>query len=164
MAALYESLKECMQCGTCTATCPVAGEMDYTPRQLIRLVALGLGEKAIGSTGIWMCASCTHCSAKCPRSIDIAEMMYGLRAAAIKRGYAAQPGMIFTKSFLEVVKEHGRAFEVELLLRYSLKTNPLALLGQVGFGLTLLRRGKVSPLPDRIVDREQVRAILEQPL
>ena len=162
MADLHETVKECMQCGTCAATCPVANEMDYTPRQIIHLIALGLEEKALGSMAIWTCASCTHCTAKCPRSIDITDMMYRLRSLAIQRGIEPQPGMVFTKSFLEVIKEHGRAFEVELLLRYSLATNPLALLKQVGFGVTMFRRGKVSPLPDRIEGRGEVRAILSE--
>jgi len=161
MAALHKTLKECMQCGTCAATCPVANEMDYTPRQIIHLISLGLEQRALGSTAIWTCASCTHCTAKCPRSIDITEMMYRLRCLAIKRGYPARPGMVFTQSFLEVIKEHGRTFEAELLLRYSFKTNPLALLKQVGFGITMLGKGKVSLLPDRIEGRDKVRAILE---
>ncbi len=160
VARLYETLKECMQCGTCAATCPVASEMDYTPRQVIHLLCLGLEERAVGCAAIWTCASCTHCTAKCPRSIDISEMMLRLRSLAMRRGYRAQPGMVFTQSFLEVVNEHGRTFEAELLLRYSLRTNPLALLRQVGFGLTMLRKGKVSPLPDRIDGRGEVRAIL----
>jgi heterodisulfide reductase subunit C len=162
MAQLRETLKECMQCGTCAATCPVANEMDYTPRQVIHLISLGLEERALGSTAIWICASCTHCTAKCPRSIEISEMMYRLRSLALRRGYKAQPGMVFTQSFLQVVKEHGRTFEAELLLRYSLRTNPLALLRQVGFGVTMFSKGKVSPLPDRIEGRDQVRAILEE--
>lgn len=160
VASLHETLKECMQCGTCAATCPVAAAMDYTPRQVIHLITLGLEERALASTAIWICATCTHCSAKCPRSIDISDMMVRLRSLALGRGYRARPGMVFTESFLQVVKEHGRTFEPELLLRYSLRTNPLALLGQIGFGVTMLRRGKVSPLPDRIQGREEVREIL----
>ena len=57
MTALHETLKECMQCGTCAATCPVANEMDYTPRQVIHLINLGLEEKALNSSAIWTCAS-----------------------------------------------------------------------------------------------------------
>jgi heterodisulfide reductase subunit C len=162
MAELRETLKVCMQCGTCAATCPVANEMDYTPRQVIQLINLGLEEKALGSRSIWTCAACTHCSAKCPRTIDIAEMMAQLRHLAMERGMAPQPGMVFTRTFLDVVKEHGRTFEPELLLRYSLKTNPLALLKQVGFGVTMLSKRKVSVLPDRIDGRDEVRAILSE--
>jgi heterodisulfide reductase subunit C len=161
MGTLHETLKECMQCGTCAATCPVANEMDYTPRQVIHLISLGLEEKALNCSAIWTCASCTHCTAKCPRTIDIAEMMCRLRSLAISRGCRAQPGMVFTQSFLKVIEEHGRAFEAELLLRYSLRTNPFALLKQVGFGVTMFAKGKVSPLPDRIQRRQEVQAILE---
>lgn len=162
LAALRNSIKDCMQCGTCAATCPVANEMDYTPRQVIHLLSLGLKDKALNSTSIWTCASCTHCTAKCPRSIDITDMMYRLRSMAIRQGYRTQPGMVFTKGFLQVVKEHGRSFEPEILIRYSMVTNPFALLKQVGFALTMLSRNKISPFPDRIEGREQVRKILNQ--
>jgi heterodisulfide reductase subunit C2 len=162
MAALRETLKVCMQCGTCAATCPVANEMDYTPRQIIQLVNLGLETKALGSRSIWTCAACTHCTAKCPRTIDIAEMMARLRHLAMARGMKPQPGMVFTQAFLDVIKEHGRTFEAELLIRYSLKTNPLALLKQIGFGVTMLRKGKVPVLPDRIEGRDQVKAIMSE--
>jgi heterodisulfide reductase subunit C len=160
MAALVETTRECMQCGTCTGACPVANEMDYTPRQIIHLINVGLVDRALNSNSIWTCASCTHCTVKCPRSIEITEMMYRLRYMAIKLKLEKRPGMIFTQSFLEVIKAHGRTFEPELLLRYSFATNPLSLLRQVGFGLTMFSRGKVSPLPDRIERRDEVRAIL----
>jgi heterodisulfide reductase subunit C len=160
MAALVETTRECMQCGTCTGACPVANEMDYTPRQIIHLINVGLVDRALNSNSIWTCASCTHCTVKCPRSIEITEMMYRLRYIAIKLKLEKRPGMIFTQSFLEVIKAHGRTFEPELLLRYSFATNPLSLLRQVGFGLTMFSRGKVSPLPDRIERRDEVRAIL----
>lgn len=162
MAALEETLKECMQCGTCAATCPVANEMDFTPRQIIHLLSLGLEEQALSNSAIWICASCTHCTVKCPRSIDITEMMYRLRSLAIKRGYKARPGMVFTRSFLDVIREHGRTFEAELLLRYSLGTAPLALLKQVGFGLTMITKGKAALLPDRIKGRDEIKAILSE--
>ncbi len=32
----------CFQCGTCTAGCPTVYAMDYTPRQILRMVNLGM--------------------------------------------------------------------------------------------------------------------------
>ncbi|KKK90618.1 hypothetical protein LCGC14_2721200 [marine sediment metagenome] len=34
-------VRECYQCGKCTAGCPVAYEMDYMPNQIIRFVQIG---------------------------------------------------------------------------------------------------------------------------
>ena len=44
-----EKLLTCIQCGTCTASCPTAYAMDYTPRQLWRLIQLGLKEEVLRS-------------------------------------------------------------------------------------------------------------------
>ena len=33
-----ELLATCIQCGTCSGTCPVADFMDYTPRRLIGMI------------------------------------------------------------------------------------------------------------------------------
>ena len=42
-------LRTCIQCGTCSASCPTAYAMDYTPRQLWKLVQLGLKEEVVNS-------------------------------------------------------------------------------------------------------------------
>ena len=49
-----EKLLTCIQCGTCTASCPTAYAMDYTPRQLWRLVQLGLKEEVLSSNSFWL--------------------------------------------------------------------------------------------------------------
>ena len=41
LAAVGDMVKACIQCGTCTASCPNAFAMDLTPRQLWRMVSLG---------------------------------------------------------------------------------------------------------------------------
>ncbi len=42
----------CFQCGTCTAGCPTVYSMDYTPRQIMRMVNLGMKEQVLKSDTI----------------------------------------------------------------------------------------------------------------
>jgi len=60
-------ITRCYQCGKCTAGCPMAQSMDYSPRQIVRLLQLGLADDALRSRTIWMCASCETCATRCPR-------------------------------------------------------------------------------------------------
>lgn len=159
MQHLAETLATCMQCGTCTASCPVAYEMDYTPRQILHLIELGMEREILSSQTMWVCASCFHCTARCPRGIEIADVMAALRNLATAQGYKPDKAMTFSKAFMAVVKRYGRVFEPELIIRYGLGTNPLALVGQAPFGLAMLRKNKLALRPDRMEDLREVRTI-----
>ena len=63
-------LETCIQCGTCSGTCPVADFMDYTPRQLIGMINANLKEEVMESNTYWHCASCFYCTVRSPREID----------------------------------------------------------------------------------------------
>ena len=41
LAAVREMVQACIQCGTCTGSCPNEFAMDVTPRRLWRLVLTG---------------------------------------------------------------------------------------------------------------------------
>jgi heterodisulfide reductase subunit C len=77
-AAKGSPLKTCIQCGTCSGTCPAVEFMDYTPRRMIGMILADMKEEVINSNTFWMCASCFHCTVRCPSDIDIAETMYAL--------------------------------------------------------------------------------------
>lgn len=49
LAPVQEMVRPCIQCGTCTGSCPNEFAMDYTPRQLWRLVLLGLKDEIFQS-------------------------------------------------------------------------------------------------------------------
>ena len=71
----------CFQCGACTAICPW-GVVKNTPvsvRQLIRQAQLGL---LPDNKNLWLCTTCSHCEAFCPRGVDIAAVLRGLRQIA----------------------------------------------------------------------------------
>lgn len=84
----WEKLLTCMQCGTCSASCPTADLMDYSPRQLWELVRLGLRDVVMNSRTFWLCTQCYACSARCPRGILTSTTMRRLREWAVANGYA----------------------------------------------------------------------------
>ncbi len=81
-----EELRTCIQCGTCSASCPTAYAMDHTPRQLWKLIQLGLKEEVLNSRTFWLCTTCKACTVRCPRGIDLTETMLMLRRYAVKEG------------------------------------------------------------------------------
>ena len=80
-----ESVKLCMQCSTCTGMCPMAQEMDFSPRKVMHFAQFGLMDRLIEINTFWKCASCHACSVKCPRGIDIAKVMEALRQQTLRK-------------------------------------------------------------------------------
>ena len=77
----WESLATCIQCGTCSASCPANEAMDFSPRQLWEMLRLGLQDEVANSRTFWLCTQCYACQVRCPRGIDIAETMRTLVVA-----------------------------------------------------------------------------------
>ncbi|MCL6634722.1 MAG: (Fe-S)-binding protein [Peptococcaceae bacterium] len=68
----------CMNCGVCSAVCPVG--LELLPRKLFRYVLLGLKEKLLENTeAIYSCLLCRMCEASCPAGVHIAENVRLLR-------------------------------------------------------------------------------------
>jgi heterodisulfide reductase subunit C len=81
-----QDVRACYQCGNCSAGCPAAAAMDLLPNQIIRLLQMGMTEKALSARAIWYCASCLQCEARCPKGIDIARLTEALRTLALEKG------------------------------------------------------------------------------
>jgi heterodisulfide reductase subunit D len=81
-----ERVVACYQCGTCSGLCPTAPAMDYSPRRILHMLRLGLGERVLRSRAIWLCTACYSCTTRCPREIKISDAMLGLRSLAVDRG------------------------------------------------------------------------------
>lgn len=155
------SINLCYQCGKCSAGCPVGFAMDYTPRQVIRLLQLGLVNEALSAESIWICASCETCSERCPRGVDIASVMDTLRREALYRGKISDKKVaVFNQAFLAGVRNFGRTYEAGLLLTHNLKT--MQPFKDANLGLPMMSRGKVHLIPAKIKGREQVKKIFER--
>lgn len=152
--AEVRNLARCYQCSMCSDGCPVAYAMDYYPNQIIHMVRLGLKEKVLQSTAIWLCASCETCATRCPNEIEIVGLMDVLRRESVKEGVKGPLNKIskFHKVFVEQIRKKGRIDEGSLLLNYELKTGDFLSLvknrDEVKLGLEMFRKGKLK-LPSR---------------
>ncbi|KJR96894.1 MAG: CMP-binding protein [Peptococcaceae bacterium BRH_c4a] len=68
----------CMNCGVCSAVCPMG--IELLPRKLFRYVLLGLKDKVLDNKEtIYSCLLCKMCEANCPAKVHIAENVRSLR-------------------------------------------------------------------------------------
>jgi len=81
-----ENLDLCFQCGACSSGCPMAQEMDFLPSKIIRMSQIGL-EEVLDTNTIWVCSTCFNCEVRCPRSIDVANVMEALRQIVLRKKY-----------------------------------------------------------------------------
>jgi quinone-modifying oxidoreductase, subunit QmoC len=138
-----EKIKDCIQCGTCSGSCPVSWAMEETPRQIFAMIRAGMRDQILDSLTIWTCASCYQCAARCPQEIKITDVMYMLKRMAIRdKRQRSKKARAFAENFVDIVAKYGRSREVELLVRYTLATNPLGGVSQAPLGLALKARGR----------------------
>ena len=72
-------IQRCYHCRKCSAGCPVAFAMEFNPNKVIKMIQMGKRAEVLGSSTIWLCASCETCVTRCPNDVDIARMMDVLR-------------------------------------------------------------------------------------
>ncbi len=81
-----EKARSCLQCGTCTGSCPVAPFAGYGPREVMRLVLAGAGEEVLRPEVLYYCSACYSCSVRCPMGIRLTDVINVLRDALVSRG------------------------------------------------------------------------------
>jgi len=69
----------CMQCATCSASCPLSSGSNPFPRKIYRYLQLGLRDKLLESPEPWLCYYCGDCNKDCPRGAEPAETMMATR-------------------------------------------------------------------------------------
>ncbi|MEG0664502.1 MAG: 4Fe-4S dicluster domain-containing protein [Clostridia bacterium] len=77
--------KKCMKCGKCTATCPAFDEMEYHPHQFVSMVNKGNITPLINSKSLFYCLTCFACVERCPRNVEPAKLVEGVRLALIRQ-------------------------------------------------------------------------------
>jgi heterodisulfide reductase subunit C len=157
-----DRIKECIQCGTCSASCPTSYAMDYTPREVIAAFRAGLLERVLKSNTIWLCASCYYCTVRCPSGIKLTDIMYELKRLAIEFDLAQKDAKapVVSKIFVDNVNKDGRVSEVELVSKFMLKTDPLGIIKMIPRATRLLRRGRMPLVRHRIKGVKEVESLM----
>jgi heterodisulfide reductase subunit C len=151
-----QDLSRCIQCGKCSAGCPIAPDMDIMPNQIMRFVQLNIRERALTSSMIWVCASCMTCTVRCPEGIDVALVMNQLRKLCIKEGYEPKQKevLLFNQLFLSSIARFGRLHEFGLIFKYNMMTkNPFK---DIGLLPKMLKKGKIGLLAHKIKNMHPV--------
>jgi len=108
--AFGKNLYYCFQCGTCTASCPVARfDENYSPRRIIRSAVLGLSRLVLESDLIWLCAICNSCTERCPRGVRPSEVIRTIRNMATKKGQVHE----FYVNQANAIANYGRIWKNE---------------------------------------------------
>jgi heterodisulfide reductase subunit C len=151
----------CYQCFTCTVGCPVVFAMDYPPHQIIRMVQMGLKERVLRSSTIWVCAACETCATRCPNEVEIVRVMDALREMALKEKVIVREPAVTAmhRIFLSLIKEMGRVHEISLLILLKLKTKEFS--KDMILGMKMFLKGKLKIVPHRIKGRKDVKRIYQ---
>lgn len=136
----------CMQCGTCTGTCPNAEAMDLTPRHLWRMVLMDETDAIFESQTFSYCSTCYFCTLRCPRELPLTRAMSLLKEVAYKKDVKAfRKSGAFYGSFMESVRRHGRVRESEFMTLYFMRAkDPLLPFDYAALGLKLMAKNKVA--------------------
>ena len=164
-AHCHRLVTNCFQCQKCSTGCPVTFAMDILPHRLIRAVHLGLKDEVLGSRTIWTCASCETCSTRCPNGIDITHVMDAARQLCLEQGYTPALATVpaFHRAFLGSIRRHGRVSEVEMAVDFVSRTGGIkGLFGYTGYGLALLRHGKIKILLASLKGQTGIRKLFKQ--
>ncbi len=158
-----EALRLCLQCGTCGGSCPSGEDMEYSPRRIFAMVEANMRDKVLRSNTPWYCVSCYYCTERCPQEIPITDIMYTLKRMAIAEGlYEDSDAPDWSQTFIGLVEQYGRSFELGLASRYHLTHRPLGKLSLGTFALDMLRRDRLALTPSPIKNVAQLKAILSK--
>lgn len=159
-----ERINRCIQCGTCTGSCPVSYTMDISPRELIAHFRAGDMESIMKSRTIWICASCYACTTRCPSGIKITDIIYALKRTAMETESTTRAPhvQLLAKLFVDNLKKYGRLHEGTLIRKYYTKTRARKLLDLVPLGRKMRAKGRVEVFPKKIKGRKALARIIDK--
>ncbi len=114
----------CLECGKCTAICPIARfDGGFSPRVTVGRALARHDEALLRDDRLWTCINCLQCNQVCPAAVDYSALTTAVRVEARRLGQAA-------------LCTHGEAIHVwmRLMTRPSLQQDRLGWLEQ-GAGL-----------------------------
>jgi heterodisulfide reductase subunit C len=172
-----EGIRDCIQCGTCTGSCPSADKWDFSVRKTIAMVRAGYGEELLSSNSMWFCLSCYLCTVRCPRDVKPTEVMHAMECVAARRGLSTKRSStpVMYKAFADSMKNNGRVHELGFMITFYrrkffslLTTNPLSaikmvtLVGMAPRGIGLFSHGRLGLKGAKIKGTKELQAIIKK--
>jgi heterodisulfide reductase subunit C len=163
-AAQGSPINACIQCGSCSGTCPVADYMDQTPRRLIGMINAGDKDAVLDCNTYWFCASCYHCTVRCPAEIDIAGVMYAVKRYSIwNKTYADDlVGPSFSEAWVKMIARSGRSYEPVLAPTYMFQLGTKEFFQEALNASKMVMKGKIPVLPPRIKRLENFKNMIRR--
>ncbi len=84
-----EAFKLCFQCSLCATACPWNMVRGFIIPRMLRQAQFGLVD--FESEEWWLCATCNACVKRCPRGVEIIDIMRALRRTVAELGVAKVP-------------------------------------------------------------------------
>lgn len=103
-----DKITVCVQCGTCTASCPSGRRTAFRTRQIMRKALMGLKDEVLKDPDLWLCTTCYTCLERCPRGVDPTDVILILRRIAVKEGHMLDKH----KNVSSLVLTHGHAVPI----------------------------------------------------
>ena len=114
----------CLECGKCTAICPIARyDGGFSPRVTVGRALVRHDEALLRDDRLWTCINCLQCNQVCPAAVDYSSLTTAVRVEARRLGQAA-------------LCTHGEAIHVwmRMMTRPDLKQNRLEWLDEIAGG------------------------------
>lgn len=158
---IREASKKCYSCSKCVSGCPVAGEMDFSPSLMIKLMALGNFDKILVSNAIWVCSSCQNCYSRCPFEINIPQIIDALKEYVYKNRLSRKERAtrLFHQIFLSGIRRNGRIHEAAFIAQWKMRSGKW--LSDIGLGMKMFIKGKLSIFPERIKGQKEVKGLFK---
>lgn len=153
----------CLQCGTCSAICPVSVYMDKTPRRIIGLIRGGFRDEVLGSLSIWICTSCYACTVECPEKIRITDIMYIVKRMAMKESsYHRFVVPAVEEAFVKMVRKNGRLTESRMGIKVVRKSGLRSAFAMLPIAWRLMRKHRMRLLAvERMDEPAALRVVLD---
>jgi len=157
-------ISRCLQCGTCTGSCPVSYAMDLSPRELIARFRAGDVRSILASRTIWLCASCYACTTRCPAGIKVTDIIYALKRLALGRGIrpSRYPTFAVAESFVDMVEKYGRNNEPRFMLAFYRRAGFHRAFRAIPMALRLFLKGRIGIAASRVRGLDGLRKILSR--
>lgn len=157
----HQPIELCYQCQKCASDCTMVEHAEYAPNQILRMIQMGMKEKALNNSSIWLCTSCEICGVRCPNGINIAEVMDALREIADHSNMVKDKNInLFNHLFLKNIRSMGRLNETFLMVNYKIRSHDL--FSDMDLGLKMFKKGKLPIFSKTIKEKGKFKNIFDQ--